>query len=103
MARRRLLTREALARHYEPSVDDREITRHFTLSQDDFDLIATRRGETSRLGFAMVMLYMRWPGRVLESHRLPFCHLLRGSSTCPLGSGPITDVVTKPVDPIWPT
>uniref|UniRef100_UPI001C04A070 DUF4158 domain-containing protein n=1 Tax=Gluconobacter sp. P1D12_c TaxID=2762614 RepID=UPI001C04A070 len=71
MARRRLLTREALARHYEPSVDDREITRHFTLSQDDFDLIATRRGETSRLVFTMVMLYMRWPGRVLESGETP--------------------------------
>nr|WP_249204578.1 DUF4158 domain-containing protein [Acetobacter thailandicus] len=47
MARRRLLTREALARHYEPSVDDLEITRHFTLSHDDFDLIATRRGDAS--------------------------------------------------------
>ncbi|MCP1249876.1 Tn3 family transposase [Gluconobacter oxydans] len=76
MARRRLLTREALARHYEPSVDDREITRHFTLSQDDFDLIATRRGEASRLGFTMVMLYMRWPGRVLESGETPPASIL---------------------------
>ncbi|AAW59709.1 Tn3 family transposase [Acetobacter fabarum] len=71
MARRRLLTREALARHLDPSVDEREITRHFTLGPDDLDLIVTRRGDTSRLGFAMVMLYMRWPGRVLEEHEAP--------------------------------
>ena len=35
MARRRLLARDALVRHYDLSVDDREITQHFTLSRED--------------------------------------------------------------------
>lgn len=71
MARRRLLTREALAPHYEPSSDEREIGRHFTLTRQDLDLVGERRGAASRLGFAMMLLYMRWPGRVLEAGEKP--------------------------------
>lgn len=71
MARRRLLTREALARHFDPSIDEHEVARHFTLGREDLDLIATRRGDASRLGYAMVMFYMRWPGRVLEEGETP--------------------------------
>lgn len=71
MARRRLLTREALAQHYDPSIDEREISRHFTLTRQDLDLVGERRGAASRLGFAMMLLYMRWPGRVLEAGEKP--------------------------------
>ena len=71
MARRQLLTREALAPHYDPPTDEREIARHFTLSREDLDLVGERRGASSRLGFAMLLLYMRWPGRVLEAGEKP--------------------------------
>ncbi len=71
MARRQLLAREALARHYDPPTDEREIARHFTLSREDLDLIAERRGASSRLGSEMMMLYLRWPGRVLEAGEKP--------------------------------
>lgn len=71
MARRQLLAREALARHYDPPTDEREIARHFTLSREDLDLVSERRGASSRLGFAMMMLYLRWPGRVLEAGEKP--------------------------------
>ncbi len=57
MARRRLLTREALVQHYDPPSDEREIGRHFTLSREDLDLVGERRGASSRLGFAMLLLY----------------------------------------------
>ncbi len=50
MARRQLLTREALALHYDPPTDEREIARHFTLSREDLDLVSERRGASSRLG-----------------------------------------------------
>ena len=40
MARRHLLTREMLAEHYDSSLDEREIARHFTLTRDDLELIA---------------------------------------------------------------
>jgi hypothetical protein len=71
LARRHLLTREMLAGHYDPSLDEREIARHFTLTRDDLELIASRRGDATRLGFAMLLLYLRWPGRVLEAGEAP--------------------------------
>lgn len=71
MARRQLLTREALGSHYDPPTDEREIARHFTLSREDLDLVSERRGAPSRLGFALLLLYMRWPGRVLEAGEKP--------------------------------
>ena len=71
MARKHLLTREMLAGHYDPSLDEREIARHFTLTRDDLELIASRRGDATRLGYAMLMLYLRWPGRVLEAGEAP--------------------------------
>jgi hypothetical protein len=60
-----------LAGHYDPSLDEREIARHFTLTRDDLELIASRRGDATRLGYAMLMLYLRWPGRVLEAGEAP--------------------------------
>lgn len=71
MARRHLLTREMLAEHYDPSFDEREIARHFTWTRDDLELIASRRGDATRLGYAMLLLYLRWPGRVLEAGEAP--------------------------------
>jgi TnpA family transposase len=71
LARRHLLTREMLAGHYDPSLDEREIARHFTLTRDDLELIASRRGDATRLGYAMLMLYLRCPGRVLEAGEAP--------------------------------
>jgi len=71
MARRQLLTREALAPYYDPPTDERETARHCTLSREDLDLIGERRGASSRLGFALLLLYMRWPGRVLEAGEKP--------------------------------
>ncbi len=56
---------------YDPPTDEREIARHFTLSREDLDLVGERRGASSRLGFAMLLLYMRWPGRVLEAGEKP--------------------------------
>lgn len=76
MARRHLLTREMLAGHYDPSLDEREIARHFTLTRDDLELIASRRGDATRLGYAMLMLYLRWPGRVLEAGEAPPMQIL---------------------------
>ena len=71
MARRRLLTREALARQFDPPTDEREIARHFTLSREDLDWVSIRRGPASQLGYAMTLLYMRWPGRVLGADETP--------------------------------
>ena len=71
MAWRRLLSDDLWARHLEPPTDEREIARHFTLTRDDIDLIVTKRTDATRLGFALLLLYLRSPGRVLEAGEVP--------------------------------
>ena len=71
MARRRLLNDEVWARHLGWPTDEREIARHCTLGADELDLAASRRGDANRLGFALVFLCLRMPGRVLEAGEVP--------------------------------
>ena len=72
MARRRLLSDELWARHLAPPTDEREIARHYTLGADDLAHAATKRGDANRLGYTLMLLYLRHPGRALEA----------GSSCC---------------------
>ena len=62
---------EIWAGHYDAPLDEREIVRHYTLTGDDLEIVGRRRGDATRLGFAMLLLYMRWPGRALEAGELP--------------------------------
>lgn len=71
MARRRLLSDEVWARHLEPPADEREIARHYTLGPDDMAVVAAKRGDANRLGYALVLLYLRHPGRALEAGETP--------------------------------
>src|SRR5215210_196639 len=43
--------------------DARQITECYTFSPADLDLIATHRGEPNRLGFAIQLGFLRYPGR----------------------------------------
>jgi hypothetical protein len=56
MARRQLLSNEAWAARLAPVVDDRDVIRHYTLSEDDFDVIMRKRLDASRLGYALARL-----------------------------------------------
>jgi uncharacterized protein DUF4158 len=76
MAWRRLLGDDLWARYLEPPTDEREIVRHYTLTRDDLDLIATKRTDATRLGFALLLVYQRWPGRALEAGEVPPGHVL---------------------------
>jgi hypothetical protein len=71
MSRRRLLTDELWARHYEPPEDEREIARHYTLGPDEMEQVTAKRGDANRLGCALVLLYLRYPGRGLDSGERP--------------------------------
>ena len=71
MARRRLLGDDLWARHLEPPADEREIARHFTLTRDDLLAVASKRTNPTRLGYALLLLYLRCPGRVLEAGEIP--------------------------------
>jgi len=71
MARRRLLGNDLWARHLEPSADEREIARFYTLGPDELAQVMARRSDAHRLGYALVLLYLRHPGRVLDVGEAP--------------------------------
>src|SRR5271166_1145162 len=54
-----------------PATDERGMVRHYTLIPEDLDLINRRRGDPNRLGFALMLCYMRFPGRVLQQGEQP--------------------------------
>jgi hypothetical protein len=47
-------------------LSDREIARHYTFTQKDLDLIKARRRLHNRLGFAVQLAVLRFPGRPLK-------------------------------------
>ena len=47
-------------------LSDREIARHYTFTQKDLDLIRQRRRLHNRLGFAVQLAVLRFPGRPLK-------------------------------------
>jgi len=71
MARRRLLSDEQMAPFWALASGEREIVRHYTLSAADIELVAKRRAGANRLGFAVLLCGMRFPGRVLDVSETP--------------------------------
>lgn len=49
-----------------PEMEERELVRYHTLSESDLAAISIRRGATNRLGFAVQMCLLRYPGRPLR-------------------------------------
>ncbi len=58
-----------------PDTQD-ELIRRYTLSEGDISIIRQRRGAANRLGFAIQLCYLRFPGVVLGPGELPFPPLL---------------------------
>lgn len=50
-----------------PEMDERELARHHTLSEADLAAISVRRGAANRLGFAVQLCLLRYPGRPLRA------------------------------------
>ena len=76
MARRQRLSEPQIAELFEPPTEQRELVRHYTLS--DADLVAIRRcrGDHNRLGYALMLCYLRFPGRALRAGERPPIPLL---------------------------
>src|SRR5450631_610901 len=66
MPHRELLTEPQRVSFHAPASDEREMVRHYTLSSEDLALINRRRGDPNRLGFALMLCYLRFPGRILQ-------------------------------------
>jgi len=54
-----------------------ELIRHYTFSESDLSIIRQRRGPANRLGFAVQLCYLRFPGVILGVDEPPFPPLLK--------------------------
>src|SRR3954453_1370168 len=55
----------------DPPTDQRELGRHYTLSAADLAAIRRCRGDHNRLGHALMLCYLRYPGRPLKAGERP--------------------------------
>ena len=69
--RRQQLTEAQIAGLFDPRTDRRELVRHYTLSEADTAMIRRCRGDHSRLGYALMLCYLRYPGRPLRINERP--------------------------------
>ena len=54
-----------------------DLIRHYTFSESDLSIIRQRRGPANRLGFAVQLCYLRFPGVILGVDESPFPPLLK--------------------------
>jgi len=63
MKKHEILSSQARAALFDPPTDSAAIVRHYTFSPEDMALIRQRRRAANRLGFAVHLSYLRFPGR----------------------------------------
>ena len=76
MARRQRLSEAQIAELFDPPTEQRELVRHYTLSAADLAAIRRCRGDHNRLGYALMLCYLRYPGRALRVGERPPAALL---------------------------
>lgn len=65
MPRRSILTDRQRAAMFDLPTDEAAMLYHYTLSDDDLDIIRARRRPHNRFGFALQLCVVRYPGRLL--------------------------------------
>ncbi|MDE3028267.1 MAG: DUF4158 domain-containing protein, partial [Paracoccaceae bacterium] len=65
MPRRTILTDRQRAALFELPTDEASMLRHYTLADDDLEIIRARRRPQNRFGFALQLCALRYPGRLL--------------------------------------
>ena len=76
MARRQHLTDAQIVELFDPPTDLRELVRHYTLSDADLTAIQRGHGDPNRLGRALMLCYLRYPGRQLRAGEQPPAQML---------------------------
>ena len=71
MTRRQQLTQVQIAALFDAPTEQRELVRHYTLSAADLAMIRRSRGDHNRLGQALMLCYLRYPGRPLKTGERP--------------------------------
>lgn len=70
MPRRRALTDAQLTALFALPTAEADLIRHYTLGPDDVAVIARRRRSHNRLGFALQLCALRYPGRLIRPGEL---------------------------------
>jgi len=100
--RRQQLTEAQIAALFDPPTEPRELIRHYTLSAGDLAIVHRCRGEHNRLGCALMLCYLRYPGRPLRTGERSPAELTENT---PRPNSP-TPFVRKPLkttaSPAWP-
>jgi hypothetical protein len=76
MPRRSILSAAERESLLAPPDDPDSLIRHYTFSETDLSVVRQRRGAANRLGFAVLLCYMRYPGVILGAGERPFAPLL---------------------------
>lgn len=71
MPRRSLLSTEQRSRLFAIPVDHAEMAKHYMLSVEDLALVRVKRRTVNRLGFAIQLCLLRYPGQGLEPGERP--------------------------------
>ena len=66
MAHRTVLTDRQRAALFDLPTVEAEMLHHYTLSDDDLEIIRARRRPHNRFGFALQLCALRYPGRLLS-------------------------------------
>lgn len=70
MPRRSILTERQRQQLFGLPIDDLSLRRHYVLSDTDMKHIGTRRRPANRLGYALQICVLRYPGRLLQPGEL---------------------------------
>jgi TnpA family transposase len=76
VARRQHLTEAQIVELFDPPTEQRELVRHYMLSDADLTAIRRGRGDHNRLGHALMLCYLRYPGRPLRAGERPPAQML---------------------------
>jgi hypothetical protein len=76
MPRRELLTPAQRDELLAFPTDEADLLRHYTFHTHDLAVIRRRRGDHNRLGFAVQLCYVRFPGRLLALGETPYPPIL---------------------------
>lgn len=71
MSRRALLSPEQRIRLFGIPVNQAEMARHYVLSAEDLALVRAKQRASNRLGFAVQLCVLRYPGRALDPVEAP--------------------------------
>ena len=71
MARRQQLGEAQVTELFDPPAEQRELVRHYTLSDADLAAVRRCRGDHNRLSYALMLCYLRYPGRALRAGERP--------------------------------